>query len=111
MKAPCIKKFTQRKIYTYRKVTLTGLSEALRVYMQILLQKKDMLNILLYPRSLWHCCFINQQAKDITSHQEDRDGLRHKKSVVSSTFQRHFANTSILKSKWPTNCMLQRREK
>lgn len=40
-------------------------------------------NIVLYPRSLWHRCFVNQQAKDVTSHQEHGDGLQHKNARQS----------------------------
>lgn len=64
----------------------------------------------LYPCSLWHGCFINQQAKNITSHQEDRDGLQHKKISISSEFHRYFVSTHVLKSKLLTKYMLQNRE-
>lgn len=66
-------------------------------------------NIVLYPRSLWHRCFVNQQAKDVTSHQEHGDGLQHKNARQSERQTRrarareHIAGRAHLggRGRWP----------
>lgn len=64
---------------------------------------------LLYPCSLWHRCFIHQQAENVTSHQEDGNGLQHRKAGISSEGQRHVACAQLWPAKYPPKCVLQKR--